>query len=70
MKQITLNDSRSRELAAKPLCLCRLFALWLVYGGAFFLLWRVAGDNPWAQAATWAAAGLTALALVLGMRGT
>jgi len=68
MKQITLNDPQSEQLQPQSLCLGRLFLIWLLYGVAVLALWRLAGDSPWAQTATWGVAGLAALALVLGMR--
>jgi hypothetical protein len=62
MKQITLNYQPLRHVAGK-ICPTRLLLTWGLYGVGMALLWRLAGENAGAQAATWlvalvAAAGL------------
>ena len=67
MKQTILESRVSGETLGGP-SLGRLLFLWGCYGLAMEWLWRLAGTDALAQAATWAAAILLGFGLLLALR--
>jgi hypothetical protein len=68
MKQIIL-EQRSKGTSRPGLCSGKLFLLWGCYGYAMLLLSRLAGAQPWIEAAVWTFGIVAGLALAVGTEG-
>jgi hypothetical protein len=64
MKQITLNNDLSGFPHRARLCLKGLLLRWGAFGLAVAVLWRLAGDDGWAQAGVWAIAVIAGFGLM------